>query len=818
MIERVIMFKNIRLSTILFIGFALLTSLVMLVSYMGYSGLNEFDDSFQVTQDLEGIAQGSYEVRQLSQEYLMTGSDRIVGNVNVKLGQINTQVDETKARMDDPESIALMDEVSVSVDNYKDNFLEYVSLEAKQDILKGQLDQNANRVIANAETVKELETQEYESILASGGSSISIQERSENIEIANDLIISVMEMQVVEKEYLLSKSPESRDMLSEKMNDVNYYSEELESSINNPDAQNYVKGISIYSKGYSTAVNEFASIEKNKDTIYTQMLESLDEMIVVVEDAQLQQIEVAETGMSSSVSKMFYITIISFILSAILSLSISRIISNSINDMLSMAHRISEGDLSVSIKTGSKNEMGRLASSLQTMTDNLKGIIEDVRENSLQVAATAQELSASSEEMAASSDQISINVTGISAGAKTQSSKCMDVYGSMRSVADSMQTVSSNAEEAARTAFSAKDVAGSVRHNTEELAIKMNRMKEAITDSSMAMQKLGQKSQEIEVIVDMITKITEQTTLLSFNAAIEAAHAGEHGRGFAVVADEVRKLSNNSAVSAKQISKIITEINEETQHAVDSILEGSSEVETSVSSLEDTMTSIIDIVESINEMSSVIEDISRSAREHYASLGQVSVSVEEITGISKESAAHSEEAASSVVQQTAAMSELARSSHDLATMAESLQQSISLFKLESGIEYPGDDSNNVIISDRPGSGQSFVPERVRSLLKKTPLNERAMPMSDLIMRKICYLKNNVPSGSSSIIKPKMERSITNLKKLSSRENKKMTPRSRTDPRVLKDMLMRSGIKNKVSDLDKSVIQKMKELKNKIKDR
>lgn len=166
---------------------------------------------------------------------------------------------------------------------------------------------------------------------------------------------------------------------------------------------------------------------------------------------------------------------------------------------------------------------------------------------------------------------------------------------------------------------------------------KMEQFNQTINTTFHAINKLGEKSQEIGTIVKVITGISEQINLLALNAAIEAARAGEHGKGFAVVADEVRKLAEQSRQSSSEVSNIVRNIQEETGIVVNSMQQGTEE-------FKDTNTNILEVgtmFEQILSTTKVIaennENSSASTEELSSASQQIMTTIVQIAAISRES-------------------------------------------------------------------------------------------------------------------------------------------------------------------------------------
>jgi methyl-accepting chemotaxis protein len=162
----------------------------------------------------------------------------------------------------------------------------------------------------------------------------------------------------------------------------------------------------------------------------------------------------------------------------------------------------------------------------------------------------------------------------------------------------------------------------------------MEEIRKASMESATAIKELDNKSKQIGEIVSLITNIADQTNLLALNAAIEAARAGEHGRGFAVVADEVRKLAEESRDAAKEISRLISQIQHDTGVVVGSVERGNITVASGVEALNETVGAMKEIVQGAIKTAEMVQEIAAAAQEQSASIEQITASVEEITSIS----------------------------------------------------------------------------------------------------------------------------------------------------------------------------------------
>lgn len=347
-----------------------------------------------------------------------------------------------------------------------------------------------------------------------------------------------------------------------------------------------------------------------------------------------------------------------------------------------IAKKISEGDLTVkTIDTKSQDEIGELASAINEMVTGLKGIITKVNDASSHVTALSEQLIKNMEETNEASKQIAITVEGLNQGAEASSQTGEEVASTMEETAIGIERI---AESSSKVAETSENSVIEVENGNEALSRAIQQMQsisKSVDDTTLLVKKLGDHSKEIERITDVITEITEQTNLLSLNAAIEAARAGEHGKGFAVVADEVRKLAEQSKKSAEEIAGFIKQMQEDTSKAISGMQKEADEVEYGMEVINKAGKSLESIRMAFQHVNNQIQEVSAASQQISAGAEQVTASIQEMAGVAKEVAVGSENIASAIEKQSSSIDDLSDFTITLRNLAQELQLSVDKFKL-----------------------------------------------------------------------------------------------------------------------------------------
>ena len=381
-----------------------------------------------------------------------------------------------------------------------------------------------------------------------------------------------------------------------------------------------------------------------------------------------------------------YTTLISVIVAFVLTILIAVVLIRSIRKPLTklsmQVKEVAEGNLVLEpLEIKNKDEIGELASNVNTMTSNLKELIESVVYNSQLVASTSEELSASAEETSRASEQITSSIINIAEGAEQQEKSSLEAFTVVKEISTGMEQAASSIQTVAENSLSTSEKAVYGNKVLVKTVNQMNMIHDTVNNTSNIVNSLGEKSDEIGKIVTIITEIAEQTNLLALNAAIEAARAGEQGKGFAVVADEVKKLAEQSRSAAGQISGLVGFIQNEVKKVITSMSEGSIEIKNGIDLVSESGENFNHIVKMIEEVSAQTQEVSAIFEQINASSHSIINIVERTAEISAEASGQSQSVAAAAEQQNASMEEMSASADILSKMAEELQDTVKTFKV-----------------------------------------------------------------------------------------------------------------------------------------
>ncbi|MFJ5400769.1 methyl-accepting chemotaxis protein [Pectobacterium sp. CHL-2024] len=455
------------------------------------------------------------------------------------------------------------------------------------------------------------------------------QLKTDNNSTTLQLLLSDLNQKLIAVRYhvrglLLSTNKESEEKLTDAINAAQTSLTFLYQSLSAEQRETLAPVLAIMNN-YEEQVLAYMPAYEEEMAQAGQMRVVADQLNGVIISLLNDQLAASQEDIRSATLQMSIAALITLLLGLLISWFISRQITTPLGNTLNMAEKIATGDLTMSINTTRKDELGQLMSAMSKMNDNLHNMIDDIRVGVSQISNASSEIVAGNTDLSSRTEQ--------------QAAAVEQTAASMEQLTATVKQNADNAHHANKLAISASQTA--------------KQGGEQVNNVVQTMTAIESSSKRIAEITSVINSIAFQTNILALNAAVEAARAGEQGRGFAVVASEVRSLAQRSSQAAKEIEGLISE-------SVTQVSRGA----TLVGNAGKTMN---DIVTSITQVHDIMGEIATASDEQSRGISQVSQAIVEMDSTTQQNAA--------LVEQSSAAAD------SLEEQARLLKQAVSVFRL-----------------------------------------------------------------------------------------------------------------------------------------
>ncbi|MBB6635257.1 methyl-accepting chemotaxis protein [Cohnella thailandensis] len=415
---------------------------------------------------------------------------------------------------------------------------------------------------------------------------------------------------------------------------------------------------------------------------FNNMRSMLKLMVMYDHNGAVQSTKDAESLYRSSLRTFSIIGGLALLVNALFAYLLIRNITKPLKASTQALHRIANGELTQQpIKTKRKDEFGKMIQAVNSTLEQLQASVKKMQVSSLSVAHSSKQLNERAESNASSARSVTEAIEQVASGSEHQvqfASECNTVIEEM---ASGVQRI---AENTAEVADLSKESAGSAKDGSEKIqrvSRKMDELCKSLEQTEETIRKLEAHTVKIGSISTLIGDIATRTNLLSLNAAIEAAHAGQHGKGFAVVAEEVRKLAAQTDESSKDIIELIEAIQADTDTAVRTMSESLAEIRDSSESVKVAERSFEAIVGSTELVTMRIQETAAAAQQLSASSEEVAASIDSMSHLAVQTASMAQQVGAATEEQLAASEDLRVSSGELSAVAGDLEELVTRFKL-----------------------------------------------------------------------------------------------------------------------------------------
>ncbi|MCK4458893.1 MAG: HAMP domain-containing protein [Methanosarcinales archaeon] len=690
--------KNMSVNKKLMAGFGLVLLLTAGLGITAYLQVTTMNNAAMLLETADGIEINVLEARQQEKNYQLRERQVELDRHAEVITHLKAHVDEATALVTSSEDKTLVAEAESGVIAYDSAFVELVKETQEMRVLEEGCAADA-RAIENG---------------ISGATYLDSAESA-------GLLLDLQMIRRDEKNFIMRHDAEYVDDVKGAISTLQAGIDA--SALTASDKSAVKREIGTYQATFMELVSTINSIDGYVATTGPLVTHGRAVQAGAQELAASAQTEAAAAAASAKTAVVAFV-VIAIVLGIVIAMVISKSITNPLNEVMTGANKIRDGDFGYEIKVDSNDELGELARVFGEMKENIQSIVGETERiakeaaggnltvkpeielkgdyinigNALdglvgvlstaitnsrnvgeKVLATAQGLSSAAEEMNAGMEQLASSSQQVAEGSQKLAELAQVTARDVEEVASQIEQTSTNASKSAELGQSAVEATHEVQEAAQKTLDGLAQIQEGVAKTSETVGDMNTAIERVGEMGEVITDVAGQTNMLGLNAAIEAARAGEAGRGFAVVADAVKNLAEKVKEAAGESGMAIGNIQESGENAIGATGTAVDEAAKGGELVHVALDGINDVTSSIEEVNTMVQEIDSGAKNAAEVVKGVVAGMDEVASISEESASASEESSAAVEEQTSAIEELTSETQVLTDVAQDMMNELGRF-------------------------------------------------------------------------------------------------------------------------------------------